>query len=83
MDAKTQVTQMSFIDKFKSIEIIGISLPFYLVIAAIICIMMSLGWLPGGMIGALAVMMVFGGLFNAIGNNTPILKTYFSVFSIL
>ncbi|WP_312104941.1 2-hydroxycarboxylate transporter family protein [Lachnoclostridium sp.] len=76
MDSKNQVKQMSFLEKFISIEITGISLPFYLVITAIVCIMMSLGWLPGGMIGALAVMMVFGGLFNAIGNNTPILKTY-------
>lgn len=28
------------------------------------------------MIGAFAVMMVFGGLFNVVGNNLPIVKTY-------
>ena len=54
----------------------GIQLPIYLGIAAIVFITMYLGILPGGMIGAFAVMMVFGGLFNVIGNNLPIVKTY-------
>lgn len=54
----------------------GIQLPIYLGIAAIVFITMYLGILPGGMIGAFAVMMVFGGLFNVIGNNLPNVKTY-------
>ena len=51
-------------------------LPLYLCIFALVFTAMLLGWLPGGMLGAFLVMMVFGGLFNLIGNNTPIVKTY-------
>ena len=58
------------------IEIAGIRLPMYLGISALVFITMYLGILPGGMIGAFAIMMVFGGLFNVIGNNMPIVKTY-------
>ena len=58
------------------IEIAGIRLPMYLGITAHVFITMYLGILPGGMIGAFAIMMVFGGLFNVIGNNMPIVKTY-------
>ncbi|MDF2544826.1 MAG: citS 2 [Anaerocolumna sp.] len=76
MDLNIQTRQMTFTEKLKTIEISGISLPFYLAITAIVSIMMYMDWLPGGMIGAFAIMMVFGGLFNTIGNNTPILKTY-------
>ena len=48
----------------------------YIGIAALVFITMYLEILPGGMIGAFAVMMVFGGLFNVIGNNLPIVRTY-------
>lgn len=51
-------------------------LPAYLAITALITFVMCMGWLPGGMIGAFAVMMVYGGLFNTIGNHMPIVKTY-------
>jgi CCS family citrate carrier protein len=59
-----------------NMNIIGIPLPIYLVIATVIAITLALGWLPSGMLGALIVMMVFGGLFNVLGNNLPIIKTY-------
>lgn len=62
--------------ELNKIEISGIQLPLYLGITAIVFVTMYLGILPGGMIGAFAVMMVFGGLFNVIGNNMPIVKTY-------
>ena len=58
------------------IEIVGIPLPIYLAMTAIVGVVMCKGWLPGGMIGAFAIMMVFGGLFNAIGNNMPIVRTF-------
>lgn len=61
---------------FGGIEISGIKLPVYIGIAALVFITMYLEILPGGMIGAFAVMMVFGGLFNVIGNNLPIVRTY-------
>lgn len=54
----------------------GIGLPIYLLITAVVTAAMPTGWLPSGMLGALLVMMVFGGLFNIIGNNFPIVKTY-------
>ena len=60
----------------REFEIMGISLPVYLLITALTGFVMMMGWMPKGMIGAFAVMMVFGGLFNAVGNNLPIVKTY-------
>lgn len=60
----------------REFEIMGISLPVYLLITALTGFVMMMGWMPKGMIGAFAIMMVFGGLFNAIGNNLPIVKTY-------
>ena len=62
--------------ELKKFEIMGISLPVYLLITSMVFVTMMLGWMPKGMIGAFAVMMVFGGLFNTIGNHTPIVKTY-------
>lgn len=62
--------------ELKKFEIMGISLPVYLLITALVFVTMMMGWMPKGMIGAFAVMMVFGGLFNTIGNHTPIVKTY-------
>ena len=60
----------------KGFQIMGIPLSIYLLITALVFVTMMCGWLPKGMIGAFAVMMVFGGLFNAIGNNLPIVRTY-------
>lgn len=63
-------------DKIKSIKISGIPLPIYLGFTVITAVSIAMKWLPSGMIGALLVMMVFGGLFNIIGNNLPIVKTF-------
>ena len=60
----------------KSIKIAGIPLPVYLGITAIVVVTLLQGWIPSGMLGALIVMMVFGDLFNVLGNNLPIVKTY-------
>jgi malate:Na+ symporter len=62
--------------KSESIKIFGIPLPIYLLLLAVIFGMMVTGILPGGMIGAFAVMMAFGGIFNVIGNKTPFVRTY-------
>ena len=62
--------------KLSDIKIMGIQLPIYLLITAIVTAAMAAGWLPSGMLGALLVMMVFGGLFNIVGNNFPVVKTY-------
>lgn len=63
-------------DKVKSIKISGIPLLIYLGFTAITGVSIAMKWLPSGMIGALLVMMIFGGLFNIIGNNLPIVKTF-------
>lgn len=62
--------------KLSDIKIMGIQLSIYLLITAIVTAAMAAGWLPSGMLGALLVMMVFGGLFNIVGNNFPVVKTY-------
>ena len=62
--------------KIRDVKIYEIGLPLYLCIFALVFVAMLLGWLPGGMLGAFLVMMVFGGLFNLIGNVTPIVNTY-------
>lgn len=62
--------------KISKVKIMGIDLPIYLVITAAVIWAMEMEWLPLGMLGALAVMMVFGGLFNVIGNHLPIVKTF-------
>lgn len=67
---------MGILGKLNDIQIYGIGLPLYLIIFVLIFAAMRLGWLPGGMIGAFLIMMVFGGLFHIIGNNFPIVKTY-------
>lgn len=59
-----------------NIEISGIPLPIYLLLTVVTVLAMMMNWLPSGMLGALLIMMVFGGLFNVIGNNLPIVKTY-------
>ncbi len=71
-----QKTQDSLWAKMNRIKIYEMGLPHYLGIFTAVFAAMLLGWLPGGMLGALLVMMVFGGLFNLIGNHTPIVKTY-------
>ena len=70
-----QKTQDSLWAKMNRIKIYEMGLPHYLGIFTAVFAAMLLGWLPGGMLGAFLVMMVFGGLFNLIGNHTPIVKT--------
>ena len=71
-----QTKQDSLLQKLNRIKIYEMGLPLYLCVFALVFVAMLLGWLPGGMLGAFLVMMVYGGLFNLIGNNTPIVKTY-------
>ena len=66
-----QTKQDSLLQKLNRIKIYEMGLPLYLCVFALVFVAMLLGWLPGGMLGAFLVMMVYGGLFNLIGNNTP------------
>ncbi len=61
---------------FWSIKISGVSLPFYLIMIVILIIGIKLGKLPGGILGALAVLLLLGNLFHYIGNHLPIFKSY-------
>ena len=58
------------------IEVMGIDLKMFTVIALVILASCALGVLPGGMVGAFLFLMVFGALLNQIGNVTPIIKTF-------
>lgn len=54
----------------------GLSFPVFAVIAAIVLIAGRIGALPGGMVGAFALMLVVGAILNEIGNHLPIVKDY-------
>ncbi len=62
--------------KLKTTKIYGIPLPIYLLLFAVTVIAMKADCLPGGMIGALLVLMLFGGLFHLIGEHLPIVRSY-------
>lgn len=61
----------------KDYKIMGLSLPVYFGLLAVLLGAIALGVLPKGMIGAFLFMMVVGALLDVIGNNTPIVKTFF------
>lgn len=61
----------------KEYKIMGLSLPVYFTLFAVIIIAVILDVLPEGMIGAFAFMMIVGSLLDVVGNNTPIIKTFF------
>lgn len=61
----------------KDFKIMGVSLPIYIALFIVLMVSIFLGVLPGGMIGAFAFMMIVGALLDLIGNNTPIVKSFF------
>lgn len=72
-------------NSFWSTKITSISLPLYLLIVLILIVTMALGKLPKGILGPLAVLVIFGNLFHFLGNKIPIIKSYLgggSVFAI-
>jgi CCS family citrate carrier protein len=60
----------------QSYKIIGLSLPMFCILAAVAFLGTYLGVLPKGMIGAFALMMIVGAIFNEIGTHLPIVKDY-------
>ncbi len=58
-------------------QIMGIAWPTFAVVAMLILGACYAGVLPGGMVGAIPLMMVLGAIFNEIGNRTPVVKDYF------
>ncbi len=65
------------IQKNEGYKIMGLSLPNFGIISAVLFIAVYMGVLPKGMIGAIPMMMVLGAILNEIGNKTPIIKDYF------
>lgn len=60
----------------KTGKIYGIPLPVYLALFAVVVAAMQLDCLPEGMIGALLVLMLFGGLFHLIGEHLPVIRSF-------
>ncbi len=61
----------------KEMKIMGLTLPVYFTLLVVVVVAIFLNVLPGGMIGAFAFMMLVGALLDVVGNNTPIVKTFF------
>ena len=57
-------------------KIMGMSLPVFAIVAAVVLLAIYMGKLPSGMVGAFPAMMVIGAVLNLIGNKTPIVKDY-------
>ena len=65
------------VNEKKKYQILGMPLTLFGVISAVVIAATWWNKLPGGMIGALLLMMVLGEVLNIIGDNTPIVKTFF------
>lgn len=61
----------------KDIRILGMDIKLFILVAIVTVLATMLDWLPTGMIGAFLFMMVIGEILDIIGNNLPIVKTYF------
>ncbi len=57
-------------------RIMGISLPVFGALTAVVLIGTYMGVLPKGMIGAFALMMIVGAILNEIGGKLPIVRSY-------
>ncbi|GAA0177477.1 2-hydroxycarboxylate transporter family protein [Clostridium sediminicola] len=60
----------------KGYKIMGLPFPAFAIISIVVLLATYLGVLPKGMIGAFALMMVIGAIFNEIGNKTPFVNTF-------
>ncbi|MCH5377809.1 MAG: 2-hydroxycarboxylate transporter family protein, partial [Planctomycetes bacterium] len=58
------------------LRIANLSPGIFAIAAGLLSLSLLLGVLPSGMIGALAFMMVVGGLFAFLGDHTPVVKDY-------
>jgi len=75
--SKSVETDMNTELKSEGYKIMGLSLPMFGVLAAIVFLGSYLGKLPAGLVGALPMMMILGAILNEVGNKTPIIKSYF------
>lgn len=75
MEAQRTV-KLSPFDKLLEFKIMGLSLPVYLILAVIVLFAAETEILPTNMVGALAVMIVLGSVFNMMGSKIPIVRSY-------
>lgn len=61
---------------FEGLTVMGMSLPVYALVSLLILFASKTEILPQNMVGALAVMMVLGSLFNLMGSRIPIIRSY-------
>lgn len=61
---------------FEGLTVMGMSLPVYALVSFLILFASKTEILPQNMVGALAVMMVLGSLFNLMGSRIPIIRSY-------
>ena len=62
--------------KLAGVKILGMSIPMYAMVAGLVIAAAYTGVLPANMVGALAIMMVLGSLFNLLGSRIPIIRSY-------
>jgi len=60
----------------EDMKIMGVSLPVFGVITAVVIVAAYLKVLPAGMLGAFPMMMILGAILNEIGERTPIVNEY-------
>ncbi|MGV8983867.1 2-hydroxycarboxylate transporter family protein [Clostridium sp.] len=61
----------------KTIEIMGIKIQYFAIIAIIMFVGAYMKVLPSGIVGVLPLMLVMGSVLYLIGDNLPIVKDYF------
>jgi malate:Na+ symporter len=69
-------TQTQKVKTREPYKIMGLRLPMFAILAAVVFLGTKLQVLPTGMIGAFALMLIVGAIFNEIGNHLPIVKSY-------
>lgn len=78
MSVKGQADSSSFGVDFQEtkFQIMGISLPIFLLLTAVVLGGTFMGALPLGMVGAFALMFILGAILDLTGNKLPIIKDY-------
>jgi CCS family citrate carrier protein len=59
-----------------SFKIYGLPYIYFILFSAVVLVVLYMGKLPQGMIGAFSLMIVIGAVFNLIGDKTPIINTF-------
>lgn len=69
-------TQTNTVKTKSGYKIMGLSVPMFAILAAVVLLGTRMQVLPKGMIGAFALMLIIGAVFGEIGNRLPIVKDY-------